>query len=639
MKTTLLTILAFAGMTSLFAQVPQIPLVEHFTQASCGPCASQNPALKATMDAFGTANYVRVSHQTSWPGVDPMNAAFPAGPNDRRNYYNITAVPQTSLNGGMPGSPNTVVTSSSLASAFANTTPYDITVTHTWADPSTVNVNIDVENVTGSAISTADKIYVTMVENQVVYPTAPGSNGETSFEYVMRQMYNASTGAPNATSGAALGSIAANSTTNFSFTISNLPSYIRDKTEVTFAVYIQNNGTKAILQAGKSDKAPVPGIISVSTADASTVSNDFCDYNFTPAIDFTNNDAATAVTSVVAEYSLNGGTPVQQTYSGNLTNGQTATISFPMATLSGGANTISSQIISVNGGQDWSSPAAVAIADRVVQRLNVNGTNAPILEGMENGQLLPSSGYTQDISTGLFSSDEPISNFAVVDGPAFNLGAIGGFAASNRSLNYRFYNVSAGGVMDFIMQKINLGTGSSLTFSHAYRQYTNENDRLEVSVSTDCGVTWTSVFDQSGSTLSTLTPSTTQYIPSVAGDWRSNNVDLSAYDNTNDLILRFRGTSGYGNNLWLDDINIQSTLSHDDINALNELKLYPNPTSDMIQITGLNEAVNFSVYNVLGAQVIEGTISQNESIDVENFTDGVYFLKLENGKTYKFIKE
>lgn len=638
MKTTLLTILAFAGITSLFAQVPQIPLVEHFTQASCGPCATQNPALKATMDAFGTANYVRVSHQTSWPGVDPMNAAFPAGPNDRRNYYNITAVPQTSLNGGAPGSPNTVVTSSSLTSAFANMTPYDITATQSWTDPSTVTVNIDVANVTGSAISTADRIYVAMVENQVNYPTAPGSNGETSFEYVMRQMYNASTGAANATTGAVLGSIPANSTTNFNFTISNLPSYIASKGEVTFAIYLQNNASKQILQSGKTDVVSIPGTVAVVAQSTTVAGSGLCDYDVTPGIQITNNDTNTNVTSVVAQYSIDGGTPVQQTFNGNLTNGQSTTITFPTTTLNGGTSVLNTEIVSVNGGQDWLSPTAVSIEDVTYNKINSTSLSVPVLEDMQSGQLLPNSGYTRDVPNAIFDSNQAISNFAVVDGPTFNIGNVGGFGASSRSLNFRYFNIQSG-VMNFIMQKVDLGTNSNLTFSHAYRQYVAENDALDVFISTDCGSTWTSVFSAAGTTLSTLSPSTAQFIPGAASDWRSNNIDLNAFNNTDDVIIRFQGTSAYGNNLWLDDIGINTTLSNDEVDGLTSLKLFPNPSSDFIQVGGLVESQNYSVFNILGSQVQEGTVNNNDKIDIREFAVGIYVLKLESGQVLKFVKE
>ena len=69
------------------------------------------------------------------------------------------------------------------------------------------------------------------------------------------------------------------------------------------------------------------------------------------------------------------------------------------------------------------------------------------------------------------------------------------------------------------------------------------------------------------------------------------------------------------------------------------IKVYPNPASDVITITGLKETNNFSIYNVLGFKVNGGNLSGNENINIEDLTNGLYFLKFENGNTIKFIKE
>ena len=642
MKRKLLTILAFSGITALYAQVQQTPMIEHFTQASCGPCANQNPQLKTTLTNFGDANYVRVSHQTSWPGVDPMNSAFPSGPQARVIYYSFNGVPATSMNGGATGPPNTIVTSSSINNAASNTTPYDITATQSWASASEVTVNIDVTNVTGEAISSADRIFVTMVENEVTYASAPGSNGETSFEYVMRQMYNASTGAANATSGSALGSIPAMSTTNFNFTITNLPSHLRDKNQVSFAVYIQNNATKQMYQAGKTDLVDIPGLISVSAASTSVIGAGYCNYDISTNIEFTNNDTDATVTEVIAEYAINDGTPIQQTFTGSLSTGQSTDITFPASTLNGGTNVVSVQIVSVNGSQNWAIPGAISIADKTYNKLNTTGIDAPIFEGMENAIFTPGSVFSRDLSTAFFdvNASIPENQFGILDGPSAGVGAIGGFANSNRSIYVSFYNIQSG-TMNLVMQKANLGTGSQLSFSHSYRQYQTENDRLEVFVSTDCGNTWTSVFNKAGTNLATLPSSITPFLQPSAEDWATNPIDLSAYDSMDDVVIRFQATSAYGNNLFLDDIalNTTTTLSINDVSAINGVKVYPNPTSDFIQISGLTTSKNYAIYNILGAKITRGNISENEMIDVKGFTSGVYFLKFDNGNTIKFLKE
>ena len=53
------------------------------------------------------------------------------------------------------------------------------------------------------------------------------------------------------------------------------------------------------------------------------------------------------------------------------------------------------------------------------------------------------------------------------------------------------------------------GTTAQLSFTHAYAQYQNEADKLKISVSTDCGATWTSVWEKSGTALATAPAQTT----------------------------------------------------------------------------------------------------------------------------------
>lgn len=80
-------------------------------------------------------------------------------------------------------------------------------------------------------------------------------------------------------------------------------------------------------------------------------------------------------------------------------------------------------------------------------------------------------------------------------------------------------------------------------------------------------------------------------------------------------------------------------LSTTEFELKNSIKLYPNPSSVFIQVSGLTENANYRIYNVLGAEVNQGIVSDNEPIDIKNFTSGLYFLNLDNGNTIKFIKE
>ena len=71
-----------------------------------------------------------------------------------------------------------------------------------------------------------------------------------------------------------------------------------------------------------------------------------------------------------------------------------------------------------------------------------------------------------------------------------------------------------------------------------------------------------------------------------------------------------------------------------------QFSIYPNPTSSYITISTSIIDFNVTVYNAIG-QRINILELQNNKLDVSQFTDGIYFIKIENdygGVIKKFIK-
>lgn len=71
----------------------------------------------------------------------------------------------------------------------------------------------------------------------------------------------------------------------------------------------------------------------------------------------------------------------------------------------------------------------------------------------------------------------------------------------------------------------------------------------------------------------------------------------------------------------------------------NTIKIFPNPASDFITISGLENKDNFRVFDVLGNEILKGAIIDNGEILIKKFPSGLYFLKFDNGNTIKFIKK
>lgn len=70
------------------------------------------------------------------------------------------------------------------------------------------------------------------------------------------------------------------------------------------------------------------------------------------------------------------------------------------------------------------------------------------------------------------------------------------------------------------------------------------------------------------------------------------------------------------------------------------VKIYPNPVSNelIIEIKGNSELVNFEILNSVGQVITKGNFVEKTAVHTSNFTPGIYFIKLDNGKTFEFKK-
>ncbi len=95
---------------------------------------------------------------------------------------------------------------------------------------------------------------------------------------------------------------------------------------------------------------------------------------------------------------------------------------------------------------------------------------------------------------------------------------------------------------------------------------------------------------------------------------------------------------GFINNddLWFK-LSITSTLNIAN-SEIQKQSLFPNPASDYFRISGIDQSGIFTIYNRLGIVVKNGIVSKDEEVNIQNLPNGLYFLKIDDGKTFKFIK-
>ncbi len=82
-----------------------------------------------------------------------------------------------------------------------------------------------------------------------------------------------------------------------------------------------------------------------------------------------------------------------------------------------------------------------------------------------------------------------------------------------------------------------------------------------------------------------------------------------------------------------------TTAGLDDINA-NGVIMYPNPVAETLYVkSNLLNANTFNIIDTLGRTVLVIDNAQNvESINLSSLTKGVYILKTETNKQFRFLK-
>lgn len=123
------------------------------------------------------------------------------------------------------------------------------------------------------------------------------------------------------------------------------------------------------------------------------------------------------------------------------------------------------------------------------------------------------------------------------------------------------FNYNASGEEDNMVISLDLTneTAASLSFDVAYARYSGSYiDGLRVDVYNNCGATFAgTVFSKSSADLATSADQTTAFAPSSASQWRNELVDLTDYVGSS-IKIKFIGECGYGNNLYVDNINVNN---------------------------------------------------------------------------------
>ncbi len=203
------------------------------------------------------------------------------------------------------------------------------------------------------------------------------------------------------------------------------------------------------------------------------------------------------------------------------------------------------------------------------------------------------------------------------------------------------YSGNPPGTDVFITPAYNLSwsTAHSLTFELAFAiRSTSSTDQLKVYASTTCGQIWNIRYTKAGASLATAGLVSQPFFP-TAGQWatQSASISSSSYNNKPNVRFKFEYTQNSGNNIFIDDINIDGTVGIDEsfAESLN-LNVYPNPAQSVATVSFNLEGshkVYIDVIDVMGKVVNKITEMELNAGEYQfelpaNLANGLYSVRL-----------
>lgn len=355
-----------------------------------------------------------------------------------------------------------------------------------------------------------------------------------------------------------------------------------------------------------------------------TPSGTICGTTFVPSVTLKNYGTST-LTSCTINYKIDNNTVQTYSWTGSLTQSSTVTVTLPSMSTTAATHTFTCYTSNPNSGTDGNAPNDQSTSTFTCI---AGGTPAPVFEGFEGTTFVPAGWSLNNPDAGITWARTT---------------ACAKTGAACAKMDNWAYQGGNGQIDEMTMMAVDMTTLSNpvLTFQVAYTYWTvpyQFSDTLKVYASTDCGATWTLLYNKYGAQLQTGTPLSSQsagWVPS-ASEWRMETISLLPYTSSNALMIKFRSISDFEDNLYIDDINIMNTTDVNNMNFANAISLFPNPSNDgnfnLNVSLGARTDLNVRVLNSLG-QVVE-QISQNNTLggifalDLTAEANGVYFVEV-----------
>ena len=205
------------------ASEEKVPMIEHFSSSTCGPCVSVNNQMN-TFCNNNAGRFTYTKYQMNWPS--PGDPYYTEEGGVRREYYEVSGVPSMFLDGSSSSVSQNVFNQQAAKPAcfdVAGSFSVDGNVVHIMAD---IAPYVDI----------AARVYVSV--NEKVTHNNVGGNGETTFHHIFMKML------PNG-QGSAINFVAGE-TQHLEFTQNMSGTHVEEMSDLEVSIWVQNYATKEV---------------------------------------------------------------------------------------------------------------------------------------------------------------------------------------------------------------------------------------------------------------------------------------------------------------------------------------------------------------------------------------------------------
>ncbi len=386
---------------------------------------------------------------------------------------------------------------------------------------------------------------------------------------------------------------------------------------------------------------------------------------FQPQITIMNIGTAN-LTSLTATYTINDGTPVTTSWTGNLAQYETAIITFDEISLETGSYAFVFTVENPNGQSDEDLSNNTKMRNVLVSSGNVTivRVSEPNGEYCNYTEVQPTINVKNNSDFAVTSLVAAYTCGSISNEQTFEVDIPSGETAS---ISFNSVAIPEGlGTISFVVRQVNGGENQTQTPKSADYRIVHNGERFRLSLTADYNDLMSP--DPNETTWDIKDAENNVLYSGVAGNYTGEPVvsefclgegcyTFNLYDSQGDGLSGFynygTGSASFINantnetllsvgseNFSTKTVNfcVEGT-TESQIETATAMSIFPNPTSGMLNVTSNEEINSIEIFNSIGNTVVCSNVAGNSSaIDMSNLPNGMYFVRVSTANGIETVK-